>query len=86
MELKEEHINRAVEVFTTYVKLQEEINENQKKLKQISQVQEKLLEKLKNIRFSEKEWINEISKEYKIKPEEITKYFGDFILKKLNKK
>lgn len=85
MELKQEHIKRALEVFTTYANLQQEINENQEKLNQLSSVQQQLLKRLDDVRISEQEWIAELSKEYNTDPVNLTKEIGGIILAGVNR-
>jgi hypothetical protein len=85
MELKQEHITRALEVFTTYANLQKEINENQEKLNQLSNVQQQLIKRLDDTRISEQEWITELSKEYNTDPVELTKEIGSIVLSEVSK-
>lgn len=83
MKLKQEHFKRALEVFSAYSTLQQNFNENQEKLNQIASTQKALVERLEQIRESEQEWIRQISKEYDMTPEELTKEIGNFVLNEI---
>ncbi|MCK9574558.1 MAG: hypothetical protein WC979_01490 [Candidatus Pacearchaeota archaeon] len=85
MTLTEEQKTRALEIFTSFVELQKEIDANQEKLNNLSTVQQQLSEKVEQIRTSEVEWMHKISKETGIEIPEISKHVGNFILSEIEK-
>lgn len=85
MELTEEHKNRALEIFTSFVEIQKEIEENQQRLNNLSQVQKTLIKKIEQIRQSEKEWISKISIELDVEPNDLHKEVAQYVLAEVNK-
>lgn len=78
--LTTEQENRVLEIYSSYLNIQESINETTSKLEQLAVVQKQLKSKLEQIRNSETYWVAELAKEHGIQEGEVTKAVGNFIM------